>query len=136
MYITSSSLYGLLHINFSIEIHVKIRYSSGTDIVRLLAFFYQEVFRNLSKVFHGFQNGIKNTKLVDQQPVDTIDKVYESFISVPLVFDKTGFRKQLDLLIYNMSLVTKKPVFAVFDQVRLKPVCLATETSYSLEILE
>ena len=30
---------------------------------------------------------------------------------------------------YHMSHVTKKPVFGVFDQVRLKPVCLATETS-------
>ena len=29
----------------------------------------------------------------------------------------------------------RKPVFVVFDQVRLKPVCSATETSYCLEIL-
>ena len=31
--------------------------------------------------------------------------------------------------------MTRKPVFEVCDQVRLKPVCSATETSYSLEIL-
>ena len=28
----------------------------------------------------------------------------------------------------------KKPVFGVCDKVRFKPVCLATETSYSFEI--
>ena len=36
----------------------------------------------------------------------------------------------------NMSLVTRKPVFRVFDQVRLKPTCSAAETSWSLEILD
>ena len=30
---------------------------------------------------------------------------------------------------YHMSLVTRKPVFGVCDQVRLKPACSATETS-------
>ena len=35
-----------------------------------------------------------------------------------------------------MSHVTRKPVFGVSDQVRLKPVSSATETSYSLEILD
>ena len=34
----------------------------------------------------------------------------------------------------RMSLVTRKPVFGVFDQVRLKPACLAAETSWRLEI--
>ena len=29
----------------------------------------------------------------------------------------------------NMSLVTRKPVFGVFDKVRLKPACAATEAS-------
>ena len=29
----------------------------------------------------------------------------------------------------------RKPIFGVCDQVRLKPACSATETSYSLEIL-
>ena len=29
----------------------------------------------------------------------------------------------------NMSLVTRKPVFGVYDQVRLKPACAATEAS-------
>ena len=33
--------------------------------------------------------------------------------------------------IHQMSLVTRKPVFGVFDQVRLNPVCSATETSYT-----
>ena len=36
----------------------------------------------------------------------------------------------------NMSLVTRKPVFGVFDQVIHKPACAATETSYSLEMLD
>ena len=30
----------------------------------------------------------------------------------------------------------RKPVSRVFDQVRLKPLCLATETSENLEILD
>ena len=34
-----------------------------------------------------------------------------------------------------MSPVTRKPVFGVCDQVRLKPACSATEASWSLEIL-
>ena len=34
----------------------------------------------------------------------------------------------------QVSLVTRKPVFGVFDQVRLKPACSATETSYRLDI--
>ena len=33
-----------------------------------------------------------------------------------------------------MSPVTRKPVFGVSDQVRLKPACSATEASWSLEI--
>ena len=38
--------------------------------------------------------------------------------------------------VYQLSLVMRKPVFGVSDQVRLKPACSATETetSYSLEI--
>ena len=35
-----------------------------------------------------------------------------------------------------MSHVMRKHVFRVCDQVRLKPACSATETSYSLEILD
>ena len=35
-----------------------------------------------------------------------------------------------------MSLVTRKPVFGVFDQVRLEPAYSATETNWSLEILD
>ena len=33
-----------------------------------------------------------------------------------------------------MSLITRKSVFGVSDQVRLKPACSAKETSWSLEI--
>ena len=36
----------------------------------------------------------------------------------------------------NMSLLMRKPVFGVCDQVRLKPACSATETSRRLEILD
>ena len=32
-------------------------------------------------------------------------------------------------IVLYLSLVTRKPVFRVCDQVRLKPVCSATETS-------
>ena len=34
-----------------------------------------------------------------------------------------------------MGMVAKKPVFRVCNQVRLKPACLATETSLNVEIL-
>ena len=34
----------------------------------------------------------------------------------------------------NMSLVTRKPVFGVFEQERLKPACSETQDSYGLEI--
>ena len=36
----------------------------------------------------------------------------------------------------NMSLVTRKPVFGVSDQVRLKPAYSAAETSQGLGILD
>ena len=36
----------------------------------------------------------------------------------------------------QLSLVTRKRVFRVCDLVRLKPACSATETSWSLEILD
>ena len=35
-----------------------------------------------------------------------------------------------------MSQITKIPVIGVCDQLRLKPVCSATKTSYSFEILD
>ena len=37
-------------------------------------------------------------------------------------------------LLLELSLVTRKPVFGICDQVRLKPTCSATEPSKSLEI--
>ena len=36
--------------------------------------------------------------------------------------------------LWELSLVTRKPVFGVSDQIRHKPACAATEASYSLEI--
>ena len=36
----------------------------------------------------------------------------------------------------NLSLVVRKPVFVVPDQVRHKPDCRATEGGYMLEILD
>ena len=35
---------------------------------------------------------------------------------------------------YKTSLVTRKPVFGVYDQVRLKPACAATEATQRFEI--
>ena len=37
---------------------------------------------------------------------------------------------------FPMSLVTRNLVFGIFDQVRLKPACSASEATYSLEILD
>ena len=39
------------------------------------------------------------------------------------------FLGQVQETVAYLSLVTRKPVFGIFDQVRLKPGCLATETS-------
>ena len=36
---------------------------------------------------------------------------------------------KVHMIALNISLVTRKPVFGICDQVRLKPVCSATETS-------
>ena len=36
----------------------------------------------------------------------------------------------------KFDLVTRKPAFGVYDQVRLKPACSATETFQSLEIFD
>ena len=42
----------------------------------------------------------------------------------------------LKVYVYKMSrIITRKPVFGVYDQLRLKPTCSADETSYCLEIL-
>ena len=44
-------------------------------------------------------------------------------------------KKKREKRIHNqLSLATRKPVFGVFDQVRLKSACSATETSQSHEI--
>ena len=45
------------------------------------------------------------------------------------------FREPLHYL-HNLILVTRKPVFGVCDQSRLKPACSATKTSKKLEILD
>ena len=47
-----------------------------------------------------------------------------------------GVHMYATILILNMNHITRKPVFRVSDQVRLRPACSATETSYSLEILD
>ena len=41
-----------------------------------------------------------------------------------------------DYRYFNLSLVMRKLVYGVCDQVRLKPACSATEASYRLEILD
>ena len=47
-------------------------------------------------------------------------------VTVVHVFDTVPY--------FQVSLVMRKPVFGVQDQVRLKPACSATEASQSLEI--
>ena len=42
----------------------------------------------------------------------------------------------VDFNYFNLSLVTRKPVFGICDLIRLKPACSATETSQGLEMLE
>ena len=48
----------------------------------------------------------------------------------PIIYD----RKLISgIILFHMNLVTGKPVFRVFDQVRLKPACSASEASWGLE---
>ena len=52
-------------------------------------------------------------------------------------FDGFVVLRLINLFLWVLNLyVTAKAVFRVCDQVRLKPACSATETSYSLEILD
>ena len=54
----------------------------------------------------------------------------------PYVLFARGLLRVVILSLKKLNLVTRKPVFGFSDQVRLKPVCSATETSYRLEILD
>ena len=54
----------------------------------------------------------------------------------PLLSNVANLPSHLRTTTHKLSLVTRKPVFGVFNQVRLKPVCLATGTSQKLEILK
>ena len=50
-------------------------------------------------------------------------------------FDDLNLKISLILaILIHMSLVVRKPVFGVSDQVRHKPGCTATEDGYRLEI--
>ena len=56
------------------------------------------------------------------------DRITHGELSFKLL-DIRSFDKEL-----HMSLVTRKPVFGVRDQLRLKPACWAGETSKGIEI--
>ena len=43
---------------------------------------------------------------------------------------------QISVVLLQVSPVMRKLVFGVCDQLRLKPACSATETSYGLEMLD
>ena len=55
-----------------------------------------------------------------------------SFWKMTILLTCLKFIKIIQFL--QMSQSTRKPVFGVFDQVRFKPACSATETSQTLEI--
>ena len=65
---------------------------------------------------------------------------YKSYVLGPIGLSKQCWPEQSCLVrvytVCQMSHVMRKPVFGVCDQVRLKPACLASETSLSLEILK
>ena len=56
-------------------------------------------------------------------------------MQISLCSHTVWFRAFVVPCLVQLSRVTRKPVFGVFDQVRLKQVCSAKETSKSLEIL-
>ena len=47
---------------------------------------------------------------------------------------KLSFYNMIHLLLNNMGLVARKPVFGVSDKERFKPVSSATETSKKIDI--
>ena len=49
------------------------------------------------------------------------------------LLNEMPYNRNSDSIVY-MSPVTKKPVFGVFDQIRHKPTCAATEATLRLEI--
>ena len=73
-----------------------------------------------------------NTKCISAQSI-WLRKGTNTFHNKTNTFHKETLTKSywnLD----NMSHVTRKPVFGVCDQLRLKPACSADETSWGLEI--
>ena len=55
---------------------------------------------------------------------------------IKFLFGMNSSKQYLKSQINKMSLVVRKPVFSVSDQVRHKPGCTATEDGYMLEIMD
>ena len=58
---------------------------------------------------------LKKDALIKNKLMYTAEKINKNIMNLQLFF--------------NMSLVTRKPVFGIWDQVRLKSTCSATEAS-------
>ena len=70
----------------------------------------------------------KKNNIPDERRTE-LEGVVKSYYGVTTVTDDILKQAREVDYRYNMSLVTRKPVFGVFDQIRLAPACSATETS-------
>ena len=75
-----------------------------------------KLYRIYKKIFHS-----------DEGDFEILVKY--GFILEEIIWLISGSSLRMNLMRYHMSLVTRKPVFGVFNQVRLKPACSATEAS-------
>ena len=84
------------------------------------------------------QNSPVNNKQQWKAFVSAVDFIMSNMMHIVVYrnnMDSIMVQQTLALNIRScMSLVTRKPVFGVCNQVRLKPGCTTSEASYSLEI--
>ena len=94
----------------------------------LLHKYIYTVFNNyLSPLIHdSYSLTLTSTILVLEESVSAVSKVCLVYVFLP--FRSILFWYKF-LYVTHISLVTRKPVFGVSDQLRLKSACSATETS-------
>ena len=89
-------------------------------------------FLKIYKTPYSFLVVSRWASVVQLQLVVSLSSVYQRYFGYN---PSSAFYHNGAYLINNyMSLITRKPVFGVGDQVRLKPACSATDTSYRLEL--
>ena len=80
---------------------------------------HSEIHAKPKHIVEGLSKSLGHSKAIS----DSVDK-------------STSGNKRFKLTEHHMSLVVRKPVFGVSDQVRQKPGCTTTEDGWRLEILD